>query len=360
MKRRILGIITAVVLSQCLLACGSSSYDGSMDYDSCDTEAMNGAVEESGDMYGDALAGQGSATESEAIQNSDRKLVRSVFLRVETKEYDEFLVDLQKQIDSLNGYVENMSAFNESWDSNYNYDYNYDYSSGRNASYTIRIPANSLNTFLKQVGSVVNIVEKTESVDDVTLNYVDLDSHVRMLKEEQERLLQFLSEASTMEDIITIENRLSEVKYQLESMSSQLRAMDNKVDYATVTLEVKEVVELTPVRELTTTERIVSGFMDSVSDVKHGLLEFFIFVVTHIPYLVLWGLVIGICFVIVYFSNKVAKKKAEKYKRNRPQRLAQEYTTFVARPGQTTTGNHQNVAEKPLSKTEKSESASEK
>lgn len=315
MKRKFWAVVLALVLSQCLMACGG---DGSSEsYDS----AVDSYPEEAGDSYDNSLSTQGSVTESDAIKNSNRKLVRTVSLKVETKEYDKLLVDLQKQIDSLNGYVENMSAYNQSWD--------YSYDDGRSATYTIRIPAESLNSFLMQVGTMVNIVEKTESVDDVTLSYVDMDSHVRMLKEEQSRLMEFLEQAQSIEEIITIENRLSEVKYQIESMSSQLRVMDNKVNYATVTIQIDEVVELTAVRELTTWERIATGFMENLLAVKEGLVEFFIWFVTHIPFIIIWVLLGIIVLIIIRISNKISKKNAEKIKLKRQ---AAGGTVFVSKP----------------------------
>ena len=54
-------------------------------------------------------------------------------------------------------------------------------------------------------------------MDDVTLRYVDVDSHKKALETEQERLLALLEKAENVEDIITIENRLSDVRYELEN-----------------------------------------------------------------------------------------------------------------------------------------------
>mgnify|MGYP002226154573 CR=1 FL=1 len=85
----------------------------------------------------------------------------------------------------------------------------------------------------------------------MTLTYVDLQSHRDALQTEQERLLQLLEQAESIEDIITIEQRLSDVRYQLESMESQLRSYDNQVDYSTVYLYIDEVEVYTPVEEET-------------------------------------------------------------------------------------------------------------
>ena len=68
--------------------------------------------------------------------------------------------------------------------------------------------------------------------------------------------------------IITLEDRMSTVRYQLESMESQLRTYDNMVDYSTVHMNIQEVKELTPVieEEETAWERFVNGFKESLKD----------------------------------------------------------------------------------------------
>lgn len=55
----------------------------------------------------------------------------------------------------------------------------------------------------------------------MTLEYVDLESHKKTLQAEHERLLQLMEQAESIEDIITIEQRLSNVQYQLESMEAR-------------------------------------------------------------------------------------------------------------------------------------------
>ncbi len=96
---------------------------------------------------------------------------------------------------------------------------------------------------------------------------MDLESHKKALVTEQDRLLELMEQAETVEDIITIEGRLSEVRYQIESMESQLRTYDNKVDYSTVYLYINEVRRYSPSEEAGVGERIKSGFLKSLDGV---------------------------------------------------------------------------------------------
>lgn len=87
--------------------------------------------------------------------------------------------------------------------------------------------------------------------------------------------------------------------------------MDNQVQYSTVYLNISEVKELTPieVEEETAWQRISEGFMDSLRSIGHGLAEFGIWFLIHIPQLVIWAAVIA---VIVLLVRKRRKRKAAK------------------------------------------------
>lgn len=297
------GIITAVMLS--LTACGSSSgsYDAKMPMEnSVATEEMKtesaGMTDSGNNEY---VSEEASASQKE----SDRKLIRTVSMDVETKEYDGLLVMIEDEVERLGGYIESLDSYNGSI-----------YSSYRNSRYAdmvLRIPQNSLNQFLGSVEGVSNVISRSENVQDVTLSYVDLESRKEVLLVEQERLLAFLEQAETMEDIIVLEERLSEIRYEIESKESQLRTYDNKVTYSTVYLNVQEVKELTPVKEETAWERISNGFLQNVEDIVEGVTNFFIELLIMTPYILLWTVVIALAiFAIRKYSKHSLKKKQKK------------------------------------------------
>lgn len=269
-------------------------------YDSYDGELYDIQPEESSEKYA------GESDISSAL--SDRKLIRTVNMDVETREqdYDMFLSTLQEQVRNLGGYIENMDSYNGSSYGSYR--------NSRNANLTLRIPKDQLDGFLNLVSDIANVVRRSDSVDDVTLTYVDLASHRNALRTEQERLLELLEQAETIEDILTIENRLSNVRYQLESMESRLRTMDNQVDYSTVYLYVSEVRELTPVVERTVWERIAYGFMDSLKEIGDGAVDIFVWVLVNLPYLALW---IAFLAVVIIFIKRLWKKSGRKEKKKK-------------------------------------------
>lgn len=321
MKKSLTAVLFALVLSFCLAACGTSSdYESSYSDEPYYSMKEEAAAEMAYDTYYEEEAMEPEAEEgkngAEAPEvnesaSAQRKLIKTVELSVETKAYDTLMVSVEKQIEELGGYIESLEAYNGSY---------YSGRSDRSVNITARIPADKLDGFVKQIGQEANVVSRNESVEDVTLKYVDLDSHARMLEEEQERLLELLENAETVEDIITIESRLSEVKYQLESMKSQLRTFDNKITYSTVHIRICEVEELTPVVEKKAGERIAEGFANSIYDIYEGFKEFFIDFVINIPYIILWAVILTIiAFVVVKIikiTEKFSAKKWEERQKN--------------------------------------------
>ena len=251
----------------------------------------------------------GGAGNSEIqVKDTTRKLIKNVNMEVETEEFDVLMVTISEKTESFGGYVESSYTYNGS---------NYYGNSSRNASLTLRIPAEKLPAFLSAVAECSNVISKNESVTDVTLQYVDMKSHKEALETEQARLLELLEQAESVEDIISIESRLSEVRYQIESMESQLRTMDNQVSYSTVYLNVNEVKKLTPVKEQTTWEKISTGFMDSLEGVGRGIKNFFIWLIIKLPYLVVWAVVLALIVLFIKLIRKARKKrKAAKEKNN--------------------------------------------
>ena len=244
------------------------------------------------DMAGEA--GQG-------VPNTEQKLIKTIRMEAETEDLDALLPQINAKISALGGYVENQELYNGSSYSSYRH---------RSASLTVRIPAEQLNSFTEDVKGVSNVVSYNESTENVTLRYVSTESRVKALEVEQERLLELLSKAENMSDLLEIEARLTDVRYELESVTSQLRVLANQVDYATVYLYISQVKVYTETEEQTVWQRIGSGFKENLKDMGENLTDFFVWIVTYSPQLILWAIVIAI--VVTILKKKIAKRKAAK------------------------------------------------
>lgn len=249
------------------------------------TEADYAYTESPKDFAEDAMSetvvlnnGSFTADSSATSVTTNRKLIRKLHLEVETETYDELFANVQQMVAQCGGYVESMDA-------NTRYG-----STSRYATMVIRVPADQLDHFAADVAEASNVVYRSESTNDVTLSYVDMESRKAALLVEQERLMALLEQAGSLEEILQIETRLTEVRYELESIESQLRTYDNLVDYATVTLSISEVKVLTDVEEEEKGfwETIGEGFLNSVSGLWNGIKKVFSFLLIASPYLLIF------------------------------------------------------------------------
>lgn len=292
--------------------CGGASFDTAVTEEAAAEAPMEEMIyTESADMIASGSSEIKKMENQEAMEEAgleqeetevptQRKLIKTVDLNLETENYDSLMEGLTKEIEGLGGYIEYKDAYHGDYNSKIK---GY---SNRRASITARIPVEKLEEFTGKAAEIGNLIYESERVEDVTLQYVDLSSHKKMLLTEQERLMELLENADTMEDIIALESRLSEVRYQIESMESRLRTFDNQVDYSTVHIEVQEVERYTPQPEKGTWDRIKTGFFENVYRVTDGIKNFAIEFVIAIPILVIWA--VGIT-VVILLARVILKKK---------------------------------------------------
>ncbi len=287
------------------LFCGCSAKEASNDmaeefHYSAETSAAY-AVEDSAVLY--ASPALGDSTDTSSLSN-DRKLVRRMSLRVETEAFDDFLSQVESHITQCGGYAENTEV-------------NADYRDLRSAAMTIRIPADRLDEFAGQISEISNVVYRTEANEDITTQYVDTESHRDALKVEQERLLELLGKAETLAEILEIESRLTDVRYELESMEKILRTYDNQVNYATVSLEISEVKVYTETEEKGFWKKLGDGFMDSLEGLGNFFVTLFSFLVIAFPYLLIFvGIPLVILFVLLGKRKRRKIQNGEKIDKN--------------------------------------------
>lgn len=243
--------------------------------------------------------------------NTSQKLIRYLDYTIETKEFDTFVQELGELVSTAKGYVEQSEVSQDEAQS---------YAQGkRYASYTLRIPADGLEAFKQELQEKGTITRQSERVEDVTLNYVDVESHITALKTEQDSLLKMLEQADTIETILAIQNQLTQVRYQLESYESQKRTYDNDINYSTVYVYVQEVE-----RESQNTDTYGGELLEKLSGNFHGILtglrSFSLWFLGAMPYWILLGLL----FLIFWVLYKKATKKKRKAHDKEPEETSEE------------------------------------
>lgn len=233
----------------------------------------------------------------------ERKLIKNVYLNIETLEFDAACKTIEDNVNAIGGYIETSSIYSDS----YSY-YDDSYRKNRNANYVLRVPREKLDSFVNAIGNIGSITNQSSNTEDVTLTYLDVEARAKSLKLQQEKLFELLEKAEIIEDIIVLEERISEVTYQLEAQESMLKNYDNLVSFSTVTLNLSEVKRVTVAEPETVGERIAAGLDDTFYDIKEGFKDFAVDFVVNLPFIIIWLAVLAVIVLVIILLAKLIKK----------------------------------------------------
>ena len=332
-NRAWIALLMALCMVFALVACSSKSSSARSDNYYAKTEAayeyeMEAPAAMADEAYGGVeakAAGKVSTATTAAKENGEsanltgnaagRKIIKNGDLSIQTREFDEFLTNLNRSILAVGGYVEASSINGNSYNKN----------RMRSADVTARVPAEQLDAFCDQVSELGNVTYKNLYTRDVTLTYVDLESHVKALRTEQETLMELLRKAEKVEDIILIQNRLSDVLYEIESYESTLRTFDDQIAYSSVHLSIQEVQRETTVEKETAGQEIARRFKENWEDVKDGFARFGIDFVSDLPIIIVWVVFLGIVVLVIVRIVKGGPKRKARREKRKAMKLQKKY-----------------------------------
>lgn len=269
----------------------SAAYDTSADGDYADTADYDYAAQQEAGV--EFTSTKATATAKLPV---NRKLIRNAQLDAETKEYDRFLDSVNQKLAALNGYIESSESSTN-------------YADCRVCTLVLRVPAASLDDFLSHVSETATVRNMSTSVQDMTNDYIDVESRIAALETEQETLLGLLKKAENLTDTLEIQDRLSEVRASLESMKGRLKALDSQIDYSAVTMRIYEVERESTPEKKTFFAQVRANLSDNLYDIGQGFRSFGIWFLSSLPYIALWLLGIGLAvFIIVRIRRRRRRK----------------------------------------------------
>ena len=229
------------------------------------------------------------------------KKIRTVNLSLECKSMEGAEKELKDKVKAQGGYIESedYSAISQ-WNDT------------KRMNFTIRLPKGNVDSFLDFLNGEGRILSKSENLQDVRLQYRDAKNHIKALETEQERILALMEKAETVDQLIALENRLTEIRYQLDSYNSEILDYDNKVDFSTIYLELQESIDgkINQSGNYSFFDRVRDGFFRNLFEIRLFFEDTALFVLVFIPQILLVLLII----LLIVFANKklLAKKKKEK------------------------------------------------
>ena len=298
----------SLALALCLMLCVMTACGGSAASDSVMESAPmepNGSMMD-GDFKGDSLAGGtlgGSmdvTVEEECADSNEggssfintnptEKMIYTAEVYAQTLDYDAAIATLRAALAECGGYIE---SYNESNGGSYYSGSYYEGGGRRNASYTLRIPCEKFESFLSGLSRDFNVIDQYLYSENVTLQYVDLESRINSLTAQQNRLMELLAEAETLEQVLTIEQQLTETRADIESLTSSLRVLADRVRYSTVTLNINETTTFTPGAKDSFAQRFLRSLGTSWDDLKDDTEDLILFIGRNCLQLILWAVVL--------------------------------------------------------------------
>lgn len=355
-----LQITLAVALLLSLQACGSSSggsSNSSQNYNSVDSieqvpsynSNQMGITQDSvadGSYYEeDYQKDQSQATESvgetsDQAETSDQKLVdgttdangnkiklveeKLVYrcqLDIETKNYTEDKENLMKLISEYEGIIQNSNEYDSD-----DYWYSSDHVKTRGTktlNLQVRIPSEKYKEFIGTVGTIGKVKRNSQQVDNISYDYYNTQADIEQLKIQEQRLLEMMEQAYTIEDMITVEDRLSEVQNELSKLQTKLVGLDTDVAYSYVDIELEEVFEYSAaeVEKPGFFKRLGKEIVDGFKAMIQIFEDIILFVVGAVPRLIPFAVFGFIVYKIikVYRRNHKPRKPKDKKPRGNNQ-----------------------------------------
>lgn len=181
------------------------------------------------DSTGDSSNGEPGGSSSQSLL--DRKIVRTATLKLTVENVGTGVSDVERITTTAGGFVSGSNMTFENPDG--------DESERRQvATLTIRVPSSAYASVMSQLRGVAEeVTSETSNASEVTEEYTDLQSRLRTLEATESQYLELLSRADTIEDILTVQDRLDTVVSEIEQTKGRMNLLDDLTDLATITVE---------------------------------------------------------------------------------------------------------------------------
>ena len=141
--------------------------------------------------------------------------------------------------------------------------------SPRSGTWTVRVPVGSYGTFLEEAQKLGEFRTLHSESEEVTGEFYDVQTRIRNRKIAEERLLALLQERTgQLDDIIKIEEHLSQVREEIERLEGRLRVLGNLTAFSTVTISIHEVQGYAPPQVATFRQRVHRAWADSLNSMR--------------------------------------------------------------------------------------------
>lgn len=210
-----------------------------------------------------------SDIKSDQFAADTRKLIKEGNMRFRTGDMEETYKLVNNSLEKYKAYISDENKFN--------------YSSQSGYDLTIRVPADNFDKLVNDIMSKVDIKDldsKSTSINDVTEEYIDVETRLRIKKESEEKLLQLQKNAGNIDETLKINEQLTILRSEIESIEGRMKYLKSQVDYSTLRISFYEKIKYS--------QRFLNEFTDGL---RNGW-QIFLYVLTGLSYM--WVIILAL------------------------------------------------------------------
>ncbi|THF47695.1 DUF4349 domain-containing protein [Flavobacterium supellecticarium] len=272
--KKILVVVAILIFS---ISCKNQQSEDVAVAESLDVKMMN---LEAAPVAASETSGSGG---SETI--IEPKIIKNANLRFETSDLNQSYADIQKALVKYKATIQNDVTGKNS-----------------NSVYrdlTIRVPNTAFDAFITDIGKGVSHFDRKEiSSEDVTEEYIDIESRINTKKTLEKRYLDLLNKATKVSEILEIEKGLATVREEIESIEGRLKYLQSRIAMSTITID----MYTQNASESGATVSYGSKMWNSFKEGFFGISTFFL------DLLQVWPFILIFVLLLVYIRKRLKKK----------------------------------------------------
>ncbi|MFD1708971.1 DUF4349 domain-containing protein [Siminovitchia sediminis] len=229
----------------------------------------------------------------------ERMIIHRANLDIGVKSLDTASRQIGKKVEEYGGYVVESNEYRNENDL-------------RSGTLTVRIPEKYFQAFLQDAEKeAAEVLSRNVSGQDVTEEYVDLESRLKSKRAVEERLLDFMKDAQKTEDLLKISGDLAKVQEEIEVLVGKMKYLEHQTAYSTVQLNMQESKIVVPgvgSNDLDTWEKTKKQMAVSLNFLLAAASGLFVFLVGNLPVILVVALIGAGIYYMVNRKRKAPKK----------------------------------------------------
>ncbi|WP_342041680.1 DUF4349 domain-containing protein [Bacillus sp. OTU2372] len=233
-------------------------------------------------------------------QANNQMVIYQAELELRVKNFEHTVQNLEEKAKKYGGYIAESSVTKDGTEQ-------------VSGSMKLRIPQAHFQEFLNDAeGQAAEVLKRNINGQDVTEEYVDLESRLKSKRAVEERLHSFMKNAAKTEDLLKISADLASVQEEIEVIEGRMKYLENQTSLSTVSITLYETKVVVPELEkdqLNTWEKTKKQFMNSTNLILAALSGLVVFILGNLPILIIF-ILLGF-LVYLYYNKKKRQNKRE-------------------------------------------------